>query len=94
MVTGFSNLGSPSYLELNMSTENDSVLTRNEIKEMSTKYSKTCAQIILRWGIQRGTAIIPKTTKVDRLSENLEITDFSLTHAEMELINSFNKNKR
>jgi len=40
------------------------------------KYNKTAAQIALRWAIQRGTIVMPKTDKVDRLDENFALFDF------------------
>ena len=93
-VTGFSNLGAPSYFELNMATEQESVLNEPIVNELAAKYSKSPAQIVLRWGVQRGTAIIPKTTKVERLLENIDIFDFNLTNEDMTNISGLNKNKR
>ena len=61
---------------------------------MAKKYSKTPAQIVLRWGVQRGTAIIPKTSNPDRLKENLTITDFNLSPEEMETISKLDKGRR
>lgn len=49
---------------------------------------------MLRWGVQRGTAIIPKTSKVERLQENIALYDFNLLSTEMDSINSLNKDKR
>jgi len=49
---------------------------------------------VLRWGIQRGTAIIPKTTSKDRLKENFSIQNFNLSEDEMVQINGLNKNRR
>jgi diketogulonate reductase-like aldo/keto reductase len=47
----FSNLGAPSYLELGMSTQSDACFDLEVIKELASKYHKTPAQIILRWGV-------------------------------------------
>jgi len=93
-VTGFSNLGAPSYLELNMATEKESVLNEPVVNEIASKYSKTPAQIVLRWAVQRGTAIIPKTTKTERLQENIGLFDFNLANDDMAKISGLNKNKR
>ena len=43
------------------------------ITEIAEAHSATCAQILLNWGIQRGTAVIPKTVHEDRLKENLKV---------------------
>lgn len=40
---------------------------------------RLCPQIVLRWGVQRGTAIIPKTSKPERMTENISLFDFELT---------------
>ena len=55
---------------------------------------RTPAQVLLRWGVQRGTAIIPKTSNVERLAENIALYDFELTAAEMSDISALNKNRR
>ncbi|MBM6613292.1 aldo/keto reductase [Desemzia sp. RIT804] len=54
-----------------------------DIQRLAEKYQKTPAQIALRWNIQRGVIPIPKTESVDRLDENLNIFDFTLSENEM-----------
>lgn len=49
---------------------------------------------MLRWGIQRGTAVIPKTTNPDRLKENLALFDFELSEAEMAALSALNRDRR
>jgi len=55
---------------------------------------RTPAQVVLRWGVQRGTAIIPKTTKPERMLENRNIFDFELSEQEMSEISALNENRR
>lgn len=55
------------------------------------KYGKTAAQVILRWHIQRGTAVIPKSTHIERMRENFDIFDFELNDAEMLEMTSLDK---
>jgi D-xylose reductase len=93
-VTGFSNLGAGSYLELDMATKEESCLNETVVQNIAAAHSKTPAQIVLRWAVQRGTAIIPKTTKAHRLAENIDLFNFSLTDAEMASIAGLNKNRR
>ena len=93
-VMAYSCLGHASYVELGMSTEVDSCMTLPQVTEMATKYSKTPAQIVLRWGVQRGTMIIPKTSNKDRLAENFDLFSFELTEEEMSVIAGLNKNQR
>ena len=64
------------------------------IQEIAKAHGKTPAQVVLRWGVQRGTAIIPKTTKIARLKENIDLFDFALTEKEMGQVNALNKNHR
>jgi len=93
-VTAFSPFGALSYVELNMAGEDESVLTQPIITQCAEKYSKSAAQIVLRWGVQRGCSVITKTTKTARLTENLNIFDFSLTEQEMQAVAALNKNRR
>ena len=50
--------------------------------------------MLLRWGLQRGTAVIPKTSQLERLRENIDVFDFSLSDAEMNAISALNRNRR
>ena len=58
------------------------------------KYGKSVAQVILRWHLQNGTIIIPKSSKPARLKENADIFDFELLKEDMDLIYQLNKNER
>lgn len=62
------------------------------LKEIGEKYGKTTAQVMLRWHIQRGVVVIPKSTHYERMQENLNVFDFVLTDADMEKITSLDKN--
>ncbi len=53
------------------------------LAELGKKYGKSVAQIILRWNIQRGVVVIPKSIHKNRMEENLAIYDFRLTEEEM-----------
>ena len=65
------------------------------IKKLAEKYKKTPAQIVLRWHIQRGIIIIPKSQKPERMKENFEIFDFEMSNEEIKEIDNLNgKEKR
>ncbi|XP_055815626.1 NADP-dependent D-sorbitol-6-phosphate dehydrogenase-like [Solanum dulcamara] len=64
------------------------------LKGLAEKYKTTVAQVILRWGIQRNTVVIPKSSKLERLQENFNILDFELTKEDMDLIKSLDRNYR
>ena len=57
-----------------------------EMTEIRKKYGKTAAQVALRWNTQRGVVIIPKSSHAERMAQNLDIWDFSLTDEEMETV--------
>ncbi|WP_419020643.1 aldo/keto reductase [Eubacterium callanderi] len=59
--------------------------------EIAQKHKKTTAQVILRWHIQRGVVVIPKSTHKERMQENLNIFDFALDQADMNLISELDK---
>ncbi|BFL48018.1 aldo/keto reductase [Lactonifactor longoviformis] len=65
-------------------------LEKDPILQAAAKYRKTPVQITLRWHYQRGVRTVPKTTHYDRMKENMDIFDFSLTEEEMEAINGLN----
>ncbi|MDE0478337.1 MAG: aldo/keto reductase [Gammaproteobacteria bacterium] len=93
-VTAFSPLGAASYVELEMAGDSDSVLTEPAVAEAAARLNRSPAQIVLRWGLQRGTAVIPKTSRRERLRENLALFDFSLNETEMAGISALNRNRR
>lgn len=57
-----------------------------ELTEIGKKYDKSAAQVALRWNVQRGVSIIPKSVHVERMEQNIDIWDFELTDEEMEKI--------
>ena len=64
------------------------IFTDPELTAIGEKYGKTAAQVALRWNVQRGVSIIPKSVHVERMEQNLDIWDFALTDEEMETIAS------
>ena len=93
-VTCFSPLGALSYMELEMADQNESVLNENAVKVAAERLDRTPAQVVLRWGLQRGTAVIPKTSKKERLIENQSLFDFELSNQEMSDISNLNVDRR
>lgn len=82
----FSSFGNLSYLELGMATKEDTCFLNEAISGPAKKYNKSAAQITLRWAVQRGHVVIPKSSKPERLIENMALFDFKLTDDEMEAI--------
>lgn len=93
-VTGFSPLGASSYVQLGMATAHDSVLNEPAVKAAATRHGKTPAQIVLRWGLERGTSIVPKTSRRERLIENLRLFNFQLEPDEVAAISALDRGRR
>lgn len=61
--------------------------------EIGKKYGKSAAQAMLRWHIQRGVVVIPKSTHYDRMVQNLDVFDFMLTEEDMDKIATLDRNE-
>jgi len=87
LVTAFSPLGhGQSYAPLGYG--NKVALKEQLVLDIASKYGVTSAQVILRWGIQRGCSVIPKSESPERIKENLAVEKFVLTDDEMESMKS------
>jgi diketogulonate reductase-like aldo/keto reductase len=86
-VTAYSPLG--SFGDLTEKPISDPV-----IHQISLNHQKTPAQILIKWSLQRGLIVIPKSTQPKRVAENFSVTNFELSESEMAKINSLNKNHR
>jgi len=64
------------------------------IRELAQKHSKTPAQVILRWHIQLGLVVIPRSSKPERIQENRDIFDFELSDDDMATISALNRDER
>jgi D-xylose reductase len=93
-VTAFSPLGASSYVSLGMAGTDESVLDSPPVKNAAGRLGKSAAQVLLRWAIQRGTAVVTKTSRAERLVENISIFDFELSPIEMHGISALNRNRR
>lgn len=70
------------------------ILSNSVITQIAEKYGKTSAQIVLRWHLDRGFIVIPKSVRKERQIENFNIMDFRLTDEEVQSISALNKDKR
>lgn len=64
------------------------------LKELSEKYGKTPAQIILRWDLQKGVVTIPKSITPSRIQSNKDIFDFTLSDGDVKKLDGCNQNQR
>lgn len=68
------------------------MFTEPVLQEIAAKHGKTVAQVILRWNIQQGVVIIPKSVHKERMEENMKIWDFTLDKDDMDRIMTLDKN--
>lgn len=64
------------------------------LQDLAKKYNKSVANIVVRWGLQRGIFMIPKSVTKQRIHDNFQVFDFSLSYEDMELIKTLNNGKR
>lgn len=64
------------------------IFTNETLAGIGKKYGKSVAQVVLRWNTQRGVVIIPKSVHKERMEQNIDIWDFSLTEEEMSQISA------
>ncbi len=69
-------------------------LKHPRIISLATKYSKTPAQLMIRWGIQHGLVVIPKSTREERIRENSQVFDFDISDDDMRSLDSLNEDLR
>ncbi len=86
--------------EKNIQVESYSPLARGKrwndpvIGEMAKRYGKSPAQIMIRWALEKGFVVIPKSTHRERIIENAAVFDFSLTPEDVQRLDGLNENAR
>lgn len=93
-VTAFSIFGATSYVELGGATMEESLLQNDVVKEIAAETSKTTAQVLVRWALQRKTFPLCKTSNQKRLQENRDVFDFFLSGSQMQRLDDLNMNRR
>ena len=91
-LTAYSCFGAPD--RPNANPNDPKILEDPKIKELAAKYNKSPAQIILRYLIQRGILVIPKSVTKSRIQENFNIFDFQINADDMNAINGLNCDNR
>ncbi|KAF9938236.1 hypothetical protein BGZ67_000381 [Mortierella alpina] len=59
--------------------------------KIATKYSKSPAQILIRWSLQKGYVVLPKSANKERIEQNADVFDFDIADGDMNLLDSFNE---
>lgn len=70
------------------------VLEDQTLKDIAAKYGKSVAQIAIKFQVQRGVIVIPKSVKPERIGSNFKVFDFELSSEDMDAIRGVNKNWR
>jgi len=92
-VTAYSSFGGGSWIELGMAKEADVCYNDPVIKSIAEVVGKTGPQVALRWAVQRGTAVIPKSINTERIAQNFDLFSFTLTDEQMATIDGLDKNR-
>jgi diketogulonate reductase-like aldo/keto reductase len=71
--------------------EEATLLEEPKLKNIAKKYNKSTAQILIRFQVQRGVSVIPKSVTKERIISNINVFDFELTSEEMATIESFDR---
>jgi diketogulonate reductase-like aldo/keto reductase len=74
--------------------EHTSTLEDPAILDIARAHGKSAAQVLLRWGLQHGRSVIPKSTKPERIAENIDVFDFELSTDEMTAIDGLDTGRR
>lgn len=98
-ITAYSSFGPQSFLELppafhRRAKDTPLLWDVAPVQAASARTNKTPAQVLLRWATQRGIAVIPKSNNAGRLAQNLDVTGFDLTQAEIDAISALDKGLR
>jgi D-xylose reductase len=91
-VTAYAPLGAPEFPYLDYTKTK--ILDHEILKSISEKHGKTPAQIVLAWNIQRNVIVIPKSSKNERIAENLGALEVKLDEEDIESIKNMNENYR
>lgn len=92
LITAYSPLGSPDRPWAK--PDDPQLMEDPKIKSLSEKYNKTPAQILIRYQIDRGHIVIPKSVTKARIIQNLNVFDFKLSDEDVSLVNTFDCNGR
>lgn len=91
-VTAYSPLGSPDRPWAKPGEP--TLLDDPKIMSIGKTYNKSPAQVCIRWQIQRGICVIPKSARAERIKQNADVFDFELTESEMKEVETFHRNWR
>ncbi|CAD7701569.1 unnamed protein product [Ostreobium quekettii] len=93
-VTAYSPLGSPDSAEILKRKVTPSLLGHDVVTNIAERLGKSPAQVLIRWALQHGTSVLPKSVHEDRIQANLDVLDWSIPEAEYQRLCSFHPQLR
>ncbi|WP_022835373.1 aldo/keto reductase [Salisaeta longa] len=93
-LTAYSPLGSSDRPEAMKADDEPVLMDDPTIAEIAERHEATPAQVLIRWAIERGTAVIPKSVTPEYIRQNLAAAELSLTEDDMEQIAALNRGRR
>jgi aldehyde reductase len=94
-MTSYGTMGSPGKKGHGFQDESQPVLMEDPVVvKLTKKYNKSGAQILLRWAVQRNICVIPKSTNAQRLKDNFNIFDFTLSDADFKELSDIKIRRR
>ena len=70
------------------------LLSEHALIELAERYGKTPAQVVLRWHVQLGNIVFPKSMKPERMRENIDVFDFDLSNDDMDAVSALDRHER
>lgn len=94
-VTAYSSLGSPDSASMFANRKNvPKLMDHPVVKEVAESSGHNVGQVLLRWGVQRGLTVLPKSVNPSRIASNLQLFDWQLTEEEFEKLSTFEEQYR
>ena len=94
VITAYSPLGSTDRPEHFKAPDEPSLMENPIIVDIAKAHGYSPAQVLIRWAIQRGTSVIPKSVNPGRIKENLEAASIELTNEDMDRIGAMDRHER
>ena len=79
---------------MTLAEEKDKIVNNEKLQEMAKRLNKSVTQIVLRWALQNGMSIIPKSTNISHMEENKNLLGWKLSQEDCNYIEEMNRNQR
>lgn len=93
-MTAYSSFGPVSYKPFGFVDDVPTLLEHDAVRRVAEEAGRTAGQVLLRWAVQQGVAVIPKSSNPERLAGNRDLFGWSLTDAQMSALTELNANRR